>query len=226
MEAEAPGSGLEDAEFAIGRQRRHGKIAAAGSVKGRAGVIARDTDFVFGFVIEGFEIVVGDWPIFKRTAGGRTVGGAHFEVLGHVAPSLRAVTECAAADAGCVVLVSAFTGKHGMSDAIFVDPYTWIALIFRAESIAKDGGALVAEVVFAAVGGGVPFATLKQNDAETGCGKFFGNDSTCCAGADDNRIDALHERPPWLRKSYWARPRMGGSARPSIRQLTASRFPP
>ena len=91
MQTEAFGGGLENAEFAIRRERRHGEIAAARAVKGRAGVIAGDADFVFGLVVEGLEVVVGDGPVFERTAGGSAVGRAHFEVLRHVAPGLRAI---------------------------------------------------------------------------------------------------------------------------------------
>ncbi len=196
MQAEALCRRLEDAEFAIRRQRRHGKIAAARAVKGRAGVVAGDADFVFGLVVEGLKVVVGDGPVFKRTAGGSAVGGAHSEVLRHVAPGLRAVAQGSAADAGCVVLIGAFAGKDGVGSSLPVDPDTGIALVFGTEGVAEKGGALVAEIVFAAVGGSVPLAALKQDDAEAGGGKFLGNDAASCASADDDCVDALHERRP------------------------------
>ena len=112
MQAEAFCGGLEDAEFTIGRERRHGEIATSWAVEGCAGVIPGDADFVFGFLVERLEIVVGDGPVFERTAGGCAVGGAHPEVLRHVAPGLRAVAQCASTDAGCVVLVGAFAGQN------------------------------------------------------------------------------------------------------------------
>ena len=125
-----------------------------------------------------------------------------------------------------------------MRSSLLVDPDAGIAFVFGAECIAEKRGALVAEVVFAAVGGGVPLAALEQDHAEAGGGKFLGDDASGGASADDDGVDALHELPPLLRsgavvrggavlrRSYCARPRRGGSSRPSMCQLTASRLPP
>ena len=68
MQAEALCRGFENAKFAIGRKRRHREIAAARAVEGRAGIIAGDADFVFGLVVEGLKVVIGNGPVFKRTA--------------------------------------------------------------------------------------------------------------------------------------------------------------
>ena len=127
-------------------------------MKGRAGVVAGDADFVFGLVVKRLEVVVGDGPVFKRTAGGRAVGGAHPEVLRHVAPGLRAIAQRAAADTGCVVLVGAFTGQHRVGSRHSVDPDARIAFIFGTKGVAEQGRALVAKIVFAAVSGGIPLA--------------------------------------------------------------------
>ena len=144
---------------------------------------------------------------------------------GMIAPGLRAVAERSAAHAGGVVLVGAFAGQHGVGRALGVDPYARIAFILRTKRIAQHSGALVAQVVFAAIVCGVPFAALKQNDAQAGNCKLLGHDAARCAGADDHSIDALHEGEPFLQVVLRAA-QVGGSGRPSIRQLTASRLPP
>ena len=42
-----------------------------------------------------------------------------------------------------------------------------IALLVRARVIAEGRGALIAQIVFPAIGGGVPFAAFEQDDAES-----------------------------------------------------------
>ena len=68
-----------------------------------------------------------------------------------------------------------------MGDAIFVDPDARIALVFRAKGVAQKRRALVAKVVFTAIGGGVPFSAFQQDNAKAGGGEFLGDDAACCA---------------------------------------------
>ena len=60
MQAEAAGGRLQNAELAIGRQRRHGQRAPARAFEGRGGVVAGDADLVFGFLVERLQIVVAE----------------------------------------------------------------------------------------------------------------------------------------------------------------------
>ncbi len=106
-----------------------------------------------------------------------------------------------------------------------IDPNARIAFVFRPKRIAQHGGALIAQVVLAAIVGGVPLAALQQDHAQAGDRKLLGDNAARRARSHDHRIHSLHEGEPFLR-SYCARPRSGGSARPSIRQLTALRLPP
>ena len=226
MQAETFCRRLQDAEFAIGRQRRHGQIALARSFERRARIIAGDADLVFGLVVKRLEIVIGDGPVFERTALGRAVGGAHAEILRHVAPGLRAVTQSSAAHARGVVVVCALAGQDDVRLRPFASTHTrGLPSSSGPKAFPRTRGALIAQIVFAAVMGGVPLAALEHHHAESGGGQLLGDDASRGAGADDDRIHALHRFDPAVR-SYCARPRSGGSSSPSMRQLTASRLPP
>ena len=69
-------------------------------------VVAGNTDFPLGFLVVGFEILIGDRPVRERAAGYVAVSRAHTEIFFHVAPSHRAVTEGAAAHARGIVLIT------------------------------------------------------------------------------------------------------------------------
>jgi hypothetical protein len=106
-----------------------------------------------------------------------------------------------------------------------IQPHPRIPFIFGTKRIAEQGGALIAKIVFAAVVGRIPLAPLQQNNTQASDREFLGDNSARRARSNYHSIHALHEGETFLR-SYCARPRIGGSARPSIRQLTASRLPP
>src|SRR5208337_4952986 len=175
--------------------------------------------------VERIEVVVGDGPVFQRAAFRRAIGGAHLEVLGHVAPGLRAVAESPAAHAGGIVGVGSLAGQEGMQLALGANDNARISIVVGAEGVAQDGGALVAQVVFAAVVGDVPLSAFQQDHAEAGDGQFLGHDAAPGPGSYDDCVYLFHEGEPFL-VCYWARPSNGGTSRPSIRQLTASRLPP
>ena len=85
-----------------------------------------------------------------------------------IAPGLRAIAERSAAHAGSVVLVAPLAGQHGVRHALGIDPDARIALVFRSKRIAQHGGALIAQIVLAAIVGGVPLAALQQHHAQAG----------------------------------------------------------
>ena len=65
VQAEALRGRLEDAVFAIQRQRRHGQRLAARPLERVGRNVSRDTDFVFGLLVIRFEIGVGDRPVAR-----------------------------------------------------------------------------------------------------------------------------------------------------------------
>ena len=136
---------LQDSEFPARAAAAAWARALARAVKWRARVIAGDADFVLGLLVERLQVVVGDGPVFERTACGRAVGGPHAEILRHVAPGLRAVAERPAADAGSIVLVGALAGQDSVQAALGIHPDAGIAFIFGAKGVAEHGGALVAQ---------------------------------------------------------------------------------
>jgi hypothetical protein len=225
VEAEAFCGRLEDAKLAIGRKRGHGQVAPAWSLEWSSRIIAGDADLVFSLFVEGFEIVIRYGPVFERTAHGRAVDRTHAEILGHITPGLGSITEGSAAHASGVVVVCALAGRDQVRLAFLINPDPWIAFVIGAECISQDGGALITQVVFAAVIGGVPLAALEHHHAESRSGQLLGDDASSRARTDDDRIDALHDFDSEV-KSYCARPRTGGSSSPSMRQLMASRLPP
>src|SRR5262249_49311379 len=113
-----------------------------------------------GLFIVRFEFVVADGPVFKRAAGHLAVGGPHAEVLFKEAPRHGSVTEGAAADACSVVGVARIAGvEYVLASLIY--QYPRVALLCRTETVAQHGRALIVQVVFAAVGCGIPFAALE-----------------------------------------------------------------
>ena len=139
-------------------------------MKGRSRIITGGTDFVLSFLVEGLQVVVRDGPVFERAPHRHAVGGAHLEVLGHKTPGLRSPTERSTAHAGGIVLVRSLAGYYGVSRTLRINPNPGIALVLRTKCAAQDGGALVAQVVLAAVVSGVPLAALQQNYAQSGGG--------------------------------------------------------
>ena len=225
MEAEALGGRLQNFKLSGDRQRWHGQIATARTAKGSGRIVAGDSDFVFGLDVERFQVVVRDGPIFERAAKRDAVGRAHAEVLRQISPGLGPVAERSSAHAGRVVLIIAFTGKRDVRNPFAVDPDAGIAFVGWSKCISQKRGALIAEVILAAVIRRVPLATFQQHDAEAGSGQLLGDDAARGSGPDDDSIDAFHEGVPFF-KSYRERPRIGGSSRPSMCQLTAFRLPP
>ena len=112
-----------------------------------------------------------------------------------------------------------------MNPACRVDHDTRIAVIFRPKGVAQHGGALVAQIILAAIAGRVPGAAFEKDYAQAGSGQLLGHDAARGARADHYRVHRLHEGEPFLGLS-WARPSTCGSSRPNMRQLTASRLPP
>src|SRR5208283_35094 len=139
---------------------------------------------------ERLEIVVRDWPILESAARKTAVGGAQAEILGLVAPGHGAIGERSTTHASRVVTVAAFTGKDDMAIAIEVHEDAGIAFVIGAGIIAEDGRALIAEVILAAIVGGVPAATLEESDVEAGLGEFLGDNAAAGSGSDDDDIYA------------------------------------
>jgi len=205
MEAETLRGGLEDFVLARGRERGHGKRLGARALEGVVGDIAGNADLVLSFLVEGLEIVVRDGPILESAARKTAVGGAQAEIFGLVAPGHGAISERATTDASRVVTVAAFTGEDDMAIAIEVHEDAGIAFVIGSGIIAKDGRALIAEVILAAIVGGVPAAALEESDVEAGLGKFLGDNAAAGSGSDDDDIYARQRhggRQPFLVNSY------------------------
>ncbi len=100
--------------------------------------------------------------------GDGAVNRAHAKIVFHKAPGHRAVGERAAAYAGSVVVVVAIAGAHDMLRAVAGYDYAAITLVIGTEGAAEIGGALVAQIVFAAIEGGVPFAAFEEHYGEPG----------------------------------------------------------
>ena len=190
MKAKAKRSGLENFVFAGGRERRHGERLGARAFEGIGGDVAGNTDFVFGLIVKGSEVFVGDGPVVEGAAFESAVSGAHAEVLGLETPGHGSVGEGAPANASGVVAVVAVGGKDDAASALKIDVHAGIASVVGAGVVAKDGRALVAEIVFAAIVGGVPETALENNDMEAGLGKLVGDDTAAGSGSDDDRVHA------------------------------------
>ena len=190
MKAETLRGGLEDFILARGRERRHGKRLGARAFEGIIADIAGYADLVLSFLVEGLKIVVGDGPILESAARKTAVGGTQAEILGLVAPGHGAVGKRSATDASGVVAVAALTGEDDMAFALEVHEYAGITFVIGAGIITEDGRALVAQIVFAAIVGGVPAATLEKSDAKAGLGEFLGDDSASGSGSDHDDIYA------------------------------------
>ncbi len=131
--------------------------------------------------------------------GGRAVGGAHAEVLGQVAPGLGAVAQRAAAHAGGVVLVGAFAGQHGVRRRPSHRP--------RRAGLPSSSGpkALPSTVVRwlrrSSLRQSLAVYHLPRSSRTTlrpAIGQFLGDDAARGARADNDCVDALHERRPFL----------------------------
>jgi len=188
MEAEALRGGLEDFVLARGRERRHGERSGARTLEGVVVDIAGNADFVFGFFVERCQIVVADGPIIEGAAFGRAVGGTHAEIFWLVAPGHGAVSERAAADASGVVAVAAFAGENDVTVGVAIHKDAGIALVIRAGIVAQDGSALVAEIILAAIVGGVPAAALQKRDTNTRFGELLGDNAAPCSGSDHDGV--------------------------------------
>ena len=116
----------------VGGQRRHGQGFPARRLEDVIGVVAGDAHLPLGLLVVRLQVRVTDGPVFQRAARHRSVGGAHAEILLHVAPGLRAITERAAAHAGCVVAVAAFAGIDDPL-ALLVHQHARVAFLVGAE---------------------------------------------------------------------------------------------
>lgn len=110
MEAETLRGGLQDFVLARGRKRRHRKRIGARALEGIVADIAGNTDLVFSFLVEGFEIIVRDGPILESAALETAVRGPQAKILGLIAPGHGAIGERATTNASGIVAVTAFTG--------------------------------------------------------------------------------------------------------------------
>ena len=190
MEAEALCSGFQQAVFCVGRKRRHGQRLFPRGFEDVGGVIvARNTNLPGGFFVIRFEIVVGDGPVFESATGDGTVSGAHAKILFHEAPGHRAVAERAASDAGGIVVVGPTGGPNDFFVTVGIDDDAAIAIAVGAKGATQSGDALVAQIIFAAIEGGIPLATFEKDDRESGAGEFLGDDTATGASADDYRVD-------------------------------------
>jgi hypothetical protein len=171
----------------VRRKRRHGQALVAAPLEDIVRNIAGDAQLPLRLLIVGFEIGISDGPIFERASRHRSVGGAHAEVFLQVAPRLRAVTEGAAAHAGGVVAVGTLTGPDDTFSAI-VHQHARVAVFIGTEGVAEHGSSLIAEIVLAAIGGGIPSAALQQHHAKTGGGQFLSHHPASGAGAYDQRV--------------------------------------
>jgi hypothetical protein len=198
----------------IGLHWRHRQRLAARALEGVAGIVARDADLPFGLFVIGFEVVVGDGPILERGTLDRAVARTHAEVVGMKAPRHGAIAERAAADAGGVVVVAALAGQDDARLALVVHHHAGVAFVLRTKSVAEDVGALVAQIVLAALPGGMLAPAFEQDDAVARHGEFLGDNGAARARANHDGIDLLKRHTPR------PRPRTGTTGMPSIRQLT------
>src|ERR1019366_9795202 len=178
-------------------------------------IVARDADLPFGLLVIRLQIAVGDGPVFERAAGHLPVRGAHAEIPLHVTPRHGAVAQCAAAHASRIVAVAWTAGPHHVRAALQIHGYPRIALVIRPEGVAEYRGALVTQIVFAAIERRIRLAAFQQDHAQPGFRQLLGDDTARRPRAHHHRVDAVH-----------ARPRNGGDATPSIFQLARSRLPP
>src|ERR1035438_8369898 len=153
----------------IWSERRHRKGLAARPFERIVGVVARNAHLPLGFLVVRLQVGIADGPVFQGASFYSAVGRAHPEISFHVAPGHGAIAESATADAGRVVAVSAFTRAEEVFLPVLYQ-YARIAVLVRTESVAQHRGALIAQVVFAAVGGRVPLAAFQQHHAQAGCG--------------------------------------------------------
>src|SRR5208283_2316178 len=190
MEAEALRRGLEDFVLPRGRERRHGERSGAWALERIVADIPGNADFVFGFFVERRKIFVADGPIVESAAFERAVGGTHAEIFRLVAPGHGAVSECAAADASGVVAVAAFTGENDVPVGVAIHKDARIALVIGARIVAQDGSALVAEIIFAAIVGGVPAAALQKSNTKPRFAEFLGDNAAPGSGSDHDGVHA------------------------------------
>ena len=189
--------------FAARRKRRHGKRLAARSLENVGGVVAGNADFPFGLFVVRLEILVADRPIVQRAAGHRAVGRAHAKVFFHETPRHGAVTERAAAHARGVVAVLAIARQNDLLVAIGSNDHAGIALVVGPEGAAQSGGALVAQIVLAAIERGVPFAAFEQRYGQTGVGELLGDNAAARARSNHDSVYTFegHGREPSLLSS-------------------------
>ena len=72
-----------------------------------------------------------------------------------------------------------------------VDEHPRIAIFTRTEGIPQNPGALIPQIILAAVECRVPLTPLQQHDAQPGRRQFFGDDAAAGTRPYHHRVDVL-----------------------------------
>src|SRR5579863_9591833 len=153
-------------------------------------LIPAHTQLVLGFLIEGFEIVVSERPIFQVCAGHCAHERPQAKRLRTEAPGKTTVINRAAAD---------HRGQRGVESASWFHHARGVPVtrahgahvgMFRTERHTIDAGD-PGIACFHVAEGFQPWPPLEQHDPPAGCRQFFGDNAAAGARSDNHGVHGI-----------------------------------
>ena len=153
-------------------------------------MVAANADFPLDFLIIRQDVLITDWPIGQRTAGGNAIDAGHAEVLWHKSPGLPGIHAGAAAQTSGVVLIAALVRANHAA----VVAAARIAFNIGPSVVSIMRQPLIAEVVAAHILKGQRRAAFQQQDGFSGLGQRRRRHAAPSARPDHNRVVIAHPR--------------------------------
>src|SRR5258708_16857964 len=133
MPSKSPGCVTNNFTLSVDRKRRNRVRLLSRLREGIGSGQSGNSQLIFGLFVVGFQIVVGDRPIFEGSAGDASVGRLHPKVFAFKAPRRRPISKCGPTDGCCSLAVR-------VVDSGIDKPRSFAIRVSKRAGVGVDGG--------------------------------------------------------------------------------------